>query len=115
MSYFNNNLSYIRKQKGISQKELANKIGVDQSTISLWEKGMDTTIVNALKLADALNVPYPEFLGKDLRVEENTVLDNSHKLDMIITDKSKNLSDDDKKMIIGIMDNLNNRNKGSDK
>ena len=69
MSFFNNNLPYIRKQKGISQKDLAKKIGVDQSTISLWEKGMDTTVENVIKVAEALNVPVPDFIGSDLRFD----------------------------------------------
>lgn len=69
MSYFNSNLPFIRKQKGISQADLAAKIGVDQSTISLWEKGMDTTVENAIKIAEALNVSIPDFLGKDLKFD----------------------------------------------
>ncbi|MCI9434037.1 MAG: helix-turn-helix transcriptional regulator [Bacilli bacterium] len=70
-SYFKTNLKYIRNQKGISQKQLADKIGVDQSTISYWEKGMDVTVDNAVKVAEALNIPVPEFLGVDLRVQED--------------------------------------------
>lgn len=75
MSYFNSNLPFIRKKKGISQAELAEKIGVDQSTISLWEKGMDTTVDNAIKVAEVLNVSIPEFLGKDLRFDNAEVID----------------------------------------
>ena len=75
MSYFNSNLPFIRKKKGISQTELAEKIGVDQSTISLWEKGMDTTVDNAIKVAEVLNVSIPEFLGKDLRFDNAEVID----------------------------------------
>ena len=75
MSYFNSNLPFIRKKKGISQTELAEKIGVDQSTISLWEKGMDTTVDNAIKVAEVLNVSIPEFLGKDLRFDNANIID----------------------------------------
>jgi len=75
MSYFNSNLPYIRKQKGISQLELANRIGVDQSTISLWEKGMDTTVENAIKVAEALDISIPEFLGTDLRFDNGALVE----------------------------------------
>ena len=75
MSYFNSNLPFIRKKKGISQTELAEKIGVDQSTISLWEKGMDTTVDNAIKVAEVLNVSIPDFLGKDLKFDNAETID----------------------------------------
>ena len=32
------NLQKIRKEKGITQQKLAKKLGVDQTTISKWEK-----------------------------------------------------------------------------
>ena len=75
MSYFNSNLPFIRKQKKISQEELAKKVGVDQSTVSLWEKGMDTTVEKAFQVAEALEVPFPEFLGKDLRFDNADFVD----------------------------------------
>lgn len=80
MSYFNTNLPFIRKKKGISQLELAKKIGVDQSTVSLWEKGMDTTIDNACKVAEVLNISIPELLGKDLRFDNAEQLNNEESI-----------------------------------
>lgn len=90
---FNKNLSYIRKQKKLTQGELANKIGVDQSTISLWEKGMDLTVENAIKVAEALEVPIPDFLGRDLTKDnEYTHYDE---LDILYSKAKQHLSDDD--------------------
>lgn len=37
---FAENLKSLRKSKGLTQKELADKVGVDQRTISAWEKGI---------------------------------------------------------------------------
>ncbi len=37
---FAENLKTLRKSKGMTQKELADKVGVDQRTISAWEKGV---------------------------------------------------------------------------
>ena len=71
MSYFNSNLPFIRKQKGTSQAELVEKISVDQSIISLLEKGMDTTAENAVKVAKVLNVSIPYFLGRDLKFDNS--------------------------------------------
>ena len=45
----------LRKAAGLSQKELAEKVGVDISAISLWENGKTyPTYTNILKLAEAL-------------------------------------------------------------
>lgn len=32
-------LKQLRERKGMTQKELAKSLGVDQSAVSLWEKG----------------------------------------------------------------------------
>ncbi len=37
---FNENLRMLRKSKGLTKKELADMVGVDQRTISAWEKGI---------------------------------------------------------------------------
>lgn len=91
--YFNENLKYIRKLKNISQKELAEKIGVDQSTISYWEKGMDVTVENAIKVAEILKIPFDQFLGKDLRFE-NSIYNDETKPEphTIYTDQETGLS-----------------------
>ena len=36
---FNNKLYELRKQKGFSQEELANRLNVSRQTISKWEVG----------------------------------------------------------------------------
>ena len=44
--YLNENIKYLRIKKGISQQGLADKIGIDRSTISRIENNeIDTTIV----------------------------------------------------------------------
>lgn len=37
---FKENLRRLRLEKGITQAQLAQKLGVDQRTISAWEKGV---------------------------------------------------------------------------
>ena len=74
--YFNANLKYIRQQKGISQQELADKIGTDRSTISRWENGeIDTPLEMAMKIAEVLNVPYYDFFGRDLRFDNGEFIE----------------------------------------
>ena len=40
---FGENLKNIRKQKNISQEELAEKLGVSRQSISKWETGVSPT------------------------------------------------------------------------
>lgn len=35
-------IQYLRKQKGFSQEELANKVGVSRQAVSKWESGQST-------------------------------------------------------------------------
>lgn len=104
--YFNENLKYIRKMKKMSQQELADKIGVDRSSISYWEKGNDITITNAIKVAKALDIPFPEFLGSDLKKES---LDITNKKVDIILDKTKDLSEEDLDNISKLIDIYSNK------
>lgn len=51
-----------RKEKKISQRELASKLGVSQQTVAAWEANNRTMSANQLKmLADALDKPLAYF------------------------------------------------------
>ena len=74
--FLNENVKYLRNSKGISQQGLADKVGVDRSTISRIENNeIDTTIDNAIKIADALSINIDDLLCKDLRFDNATVVD----------------------------------------
>lgn len=46
-----------RERKGLSQKALAEALGVDQSAVSNWERGLsEPTAFNIRRLADLLGV-----------------------------------------------------------
>ena len=73
--YFSTNLKHLREQKGLSQNKLGNMIGVNQTTIARWEDDNRVpTIDNAIDVANALNVPLPDLLGKDLRFDNVTYM-----------------------------------------
>ena len=47
----------LREAKGLSQKELAEALGVDPSSVCYWESGKnEPTIFNLRRLADILGV-----------------------------------------------------------
>ncbi len=69
---FNENLKIARERKGISQKELAEAIGVAKSTYSLYESGnREPNVQTIKKIADVLNVSADTLLGID---EEPTTI-----------------------------------------
>lgn len=57
------NIKKFRKQKGFTQKDLAEKIGVSVQAISKWECGSTPDISQILPLADALDTSANELLG----------------------------------------------------
>jgi len=58
------NLQLLRERRGISQRELAMRVGVNPSQVSHWENVNSSTFVgadNLTKLADALQVDVADF------------------------------------------------------
>lgn len=61
---FPENLKHLRESRNISQKYLADKIGVSQASIGYWEKGQRIPSMDAcVKLADYFEVSILELLG----------------------------------------------------
>lgn len=61
-----NSIMECRTKKGISQKELAEQVGVHQTFISHVEKGLKTPTVSMLvAIADVLDCSIDGLLGRD--------------------------------------------------
>lgn len=70
---FNNRLYELRKQKGLSQEELANRLNVSRQTISKWEVGDSTPDMDKLvAMRDLFGISLDELvLGKtQMEMEE---------------------------------------------
>lgn len=69
------NISNLRKQKGWSQAELADLIGVEQPTISRIERGSDSVTLRLLNdIARVLDAPLYELFLEDHEGPEITLL-----------------------------------------
>ena len=94
MNLFSKNLKYLRKEIGMSRSELANKLSVNQSTISRWENGdMGVTVDNAYDVANYFNISIADLTGRDLTVNNN---DNFDELELLFSKNKDILTDEDK-------------------
>ncbi len=64
---FNNRLYQLRKQKGLSQEELANRLNVSRQTVSKWEVGDSTPDMEKLiAMSDLFDVSLDKLvMGKE--------------------------------------------------
>ncbi|MBQ8639012.1 MAG: helix-turn-helix domain-containing protein [Lachnospiraceae bacterium] len=75
-------LRYLRKSKGVSQEELAEKLCVVRQTISKWEKGWSVPDAEMLlKIAEALDIPVNDILNETMECAEEK---ETMKYDVII-------------------------------
>lgn len=72
---FNNRLYELRKQKGLSQEELANRLNVSRQTVSKWEVGDSTPDMEKLiAMSDLFDVSLDKLvLGKEPEPPATTV------------------------------------------
>ena len=61
---FGERLRELRRERGVGQVELANRIGVSKSIISLWENGLrEPTISNLVAIAKYFGVTADYLVG----------------------------------------------------
>lgn len=94
----------LRKQKRMSQTELAKSAGVSQTTVTAWETGKAEPSSSAVaKLADIFNVTTDYLLGRPNKQETKKDDVELSDDDVIMTWRGKPLSDEDKELIRRIM------------
>lgn len=94
---FGEKIATIRKKKGLSQEELAKKVGIISVTIGRYERDeIKPSIDTAAKIAEALDTSLDYLVGNSDAVLEKTLVKK-------ITDIQK-LSNDDKNVVIKLID-----------
>ena len=81
----NENIKALRKSKGLSQQDLADKLNVVRQTISKWEQGLSVPDSDLLiALSEALETPVSTLLGETVvESEADEVKALSEKLEII--------------------------------
>ena len=81
----NKNIKALRKSKGLSQQDLADKLNVVRQTISKWEQGLSVPDSDLLiALSEALETPVSTLLGETVAESEaDEVKALSEKLEII--------------------------------
>lgn len=91
---FSQNLKMLRKQKGVTQQQLADILCVDKTSISKWENGFNYPNQNIqMMIADYFGVSVDYLLGRDAPTD-NTITEERLRALGIDTDKLENLSDE---------------------
>lgn len=90
---FNNRLYQLRKQKGLSQEELANRLNVSRQTVSKWEVGDSTPDMEKLV---ALSVLFDVSLDKLVMGKEEAEVQEPSKSEFVSVLNEKVLSDKNK-------------------
>lgn len=67
-----------REEAGLSQQEIAKKVGVNRNVISSWENGeSEAKILNFLAISETLGIELDEFFhsatGKKTDIEKNSI------------------------------------------
>ena len=75
-SFIGKKISECRKQKGMTQRELAELLNITDKAVSKWERGLNFPDIALLEqLADALQISITELLGIENTPREQAVLD----------------------------------------
>ena len=84
-------ISNVRKEKKLTQKQLADKLGITDRAISKWENGKSMPDLSLLKpICDVLEISINELLSGE-KIEDNTNLEDNIVTAINYSSKKKNL------------------------
>lgn len=100
MALNNTVLKELRKEKKLTQTELASKLDISQKSYSNWESGKaEPTLDNIIKLANILDTTTDELLGRKVNFGDR-ILTKKNKYDLSILKESNTQSLYDLKMTL---------------
>ena len=93
----NDTICFCRKKQGLTQEELAMKLGVTNQSVSKWEAAQCCTDISLIpKLADIFDISIDELFGRQTSVNDvklmeilKTVKETSSAKEILFINKSK--------------------------
>ncbi|MDY6430007.1 MAG: helix-turn-helix domain-containing protein [Bacilli bacterium] len=102
---FGQRLTRLRKEKKLTQEDIAQKINISPQAVSKWENDISYPDINSLLvLSDILGVSIDELCGKQKKVEDESNKNKDDKQEKNIDEKntfSFNLKDDEDETVEG--------------
>ncbi|NLN47730.1 MAG: helix-turn-helix domain-containing protein [Clostridiales bacterium] len=89
---FSENLKNLRKEKGLSQEELAERLHIVRQTISKWEKGLSVPDADILiRIAEIFETSVSTLLGDTVVAsnDRNIVAQKLEQLNALLAEKNK--------------------------
>lgn len=91
---FSERLKDLRKQAGLTQVDIAGKLGISQQAFASWERGAKKpTQENLVKIAQILNVSVDYLVGNSDEENTNKELED---IELLFRMNSKGLTDEEK-------------------
>ena len=93
---FSERLKKLRKDTGLTQVDVASKLGISQQAYASWERGIKKpTQENLVKLSKILNVSVDYLLGNTENKQTSDVLEN---IELLFRMNSKGLTEEEKEI-----------------
>ncbi len=89
---FKDNLKILRKEKGLSQEELAERLHIVRQTVSKWEKGLSVPDADFLiRIAEIFETSVSTLLGDTVEpsADNNIVAQKLEQLNMLLAEKNR--------------------------
>ncbi|HFU4173904.1 TPA: helix-turn-helix domain-containing protein [Streptococcus suis] len=102
------NIKYFRKQQGLTQKDLANKLNMAPTAVSSWEVGRNKPLMDNIELMSRIfNVKKSELLGDDLlELQQENPIDLKDVLNRTVAFDGHTLDDNDAELIKSLLENM---------
>lgn len=94
-------LSRLRKEKNLTQEDIANKVNISSQAVSKWENDLSSPDIDTLvRLANIFDVSLDELLGNENKKTVTTINNNKSINDLIL--KIRVFSNDGDKVVVNL-------------